>query len=172
MGVTGSIITGVVSGVISSLLVLVVFSIFKPRVKLSDEISAKEIGDGKWLYQVKVVNLTRSMLTNVSYTLRFCKVHRDNMVEAQEVKPLKSYLAVIDKYNPKQKTASYAVRISYEIDEREYVLNDDTKLEFTIFASHVLTNASVCLKQEYKAIDICKNSLFEYGKSTKIVINH
>jgi len=172
MEIAGNLFAGIVSGVISSALVLVIFTIFKPRVKISDEISAKKLSNGKWLYQVKVVNLTRSMLTNVSYTLRFCKTYRDNMVETQEIEPLKNYLAIINRYDPRQKTANFAVRISYEIDEDTYTLSDGTNLEFTLFASHVLTNASLCKKKEYFAKDICKNSLFEYGKSTKTVINH
>ena len=167
-----SLITGVVSGVCSSLLVLAIYWFFRPKVRLSDGISAKQIEPGKWRYQVKIVNLTRSILTNASYTLRFCKVHPDNIVEVQEILPLKSHLAIINKYDPKQKTANYAVRLSYEVDESIYVLDKDTKLEFTLFASHVLTNASICLKKEYFVKDIYKNSLFEHGKSTKIVINH
>lgn len=171
MNFANNIIIGIISGIISSIIVLLILAYIKPKIKVSDEICAHlDSSSPKYIYKIKVVNLTRSMLTNVHYNLYYCVMHRDDVIDLREVPPRKGPLTLIDKYNTDN--TDFAVRLSYLIDESEYPLTDNSKFQFTIYANHVLTNASVCIKKEYNKNSIFKEGIFETGASTKTTSHH
>ncbi len=166
-----SIIIGIVSGVISSTCFAVFLLLIKPKVKISDQICVENESETDVVYRIKIVNRTFAMITNLRYALFYCEMHGDGINTVTEIKPRKTQLISIDRFNLKKDDTDYAVRISYDIDPDQYPLNDKCKLEFTFIAEHSLSNTTTCIKKEYYAKDIVAG-VFESDKSVKIIRKH
>lgn len=169
-GINGAILTGVVSGIISSIAFMLILLRIKPRVKISQEICISKTKEGKETHQIKIVNLTHAMLVNVQYSLHYCEVHDDGIVTIQHVNPLKSPITTISRYDKNDRQAKYAMRISYALEEEKYPLDDRHKLLFTFLADHALSNTTKSIEVEYYAKDI-KKGMFESGTSTKVMFH-
>lgn len=171
LGLGSSIIIGIVSGIIASVCFAVFLLMVKPKVKISDQICIENAGGADAVYRIKIVNHTFAMLTNLRYVLVYCEMHGDGINTITEIKPRKSQIISIDRFNLRKDDTDYAVRISYDIDPQKYPLNDRCKLEFTFIADHSLSNTTTCIKKEYLAKDIVAG-VFESDKSIKIIRKH
>lgn len=159
-----SIISGIISGVIASGIISIVMFAMKPNIIISDCIAVHPT-DGK--YYIKVVNCSRFHLLDVNYTLRRCTQYGDEIMEVEEIPPVKSLMRTIDKYDGMSPDHSYAVRFSYDIAPLE-PLDENEHLEFTLSARHSFTNAVACLKVGYRPEDI-KLGQFQSRKSTVVL---
>lgn len=168
MGIGSTILTGVISGIIASMCFSLFLMLIKPKVKISDQICAEEENANDVVYRIKIVNLTLAMLTNLRYTLHYCKMHGDGISTLTEIEPRKTPIISIDRFNFKKDHTDYAVRISYDIDSTKYPLDDKCKLEFTFIADHALSSTTKCIKKEYHKDDIVRG-VFESDKSIKII---
>lgn len=169
--VGSSIFIGIVSGVIASICFALFLLLIKPKVKISDHICVENEGESDIVYRIKIVNHTFAMLTNLRYVLFYCEMHGDGINTVTEIKPRKSHLISIDRFNFRKDDTDYAVRISYDIDPKEYPLNDNCKLTFTFIADHSLSNTTTCIKKEYYRDDIVAG-VFESDRSVKIIRKH
>ncbi len=171
MDVGGTILTGIVSGIIASMCFSLFLMLIKPKVRISDHICAEEEDANDVVYRIKIVNLTFAMLTNLRYTLYYCKMHGDGISTLTEIQPRKTPIISIDPFSLKKSNTDYAVRISYDIDPVKYPLNDKCKLQFTFIADHALSSTTRCIKKEYYKDDIILG-VFESAKSVKIIRKH
>lgn len=165
MGLQETIILGVISSIIASAVFYLLMVLIKPRFTISNKIS-KIVHHGYTDYIIKVVNTTRSVITNVNYSLQYCVEGQDEIVEVHSVEPFKKPILNMEKYN--KKNTDYAVRITYRIKDGEYELKDNTHFEFTFQANHSFSNSLKIEKKTYRK-DSVQEGIFETGKSTKIL---
>lgn len=166
MSILQQIIYSIITGIIASIVFYLILFTIRPRVKLSDVICISGSSDKFKIAKIKVVNLGRSMLMNVNYTLHYCVNYDDGLIDMTEIHPRKSSLSTISKYS--HKNTDYAVRITYEIPNEHYPLLENAKFVFTLQVTHPLSNTSKCIKKEYCKDDL-KNGEFESGKSVKFI---
>lgn len=170
MEVTNGIVTGVLAGLIASAIFYLMMNIVRPKILLSDKICRRKIDDeGNELVEVKVVNKTKAMLMNSKYSLYLETVYEDNLIDIEEVNPVKSDLKCIDKYSKKDEKARYAVRFSYLIN-KELLNKNGVRLSFVIFGKHAWSNTSSYVRKIYQVKDIV-DGIFEKGTSLDIILN-
>ncbi len=162
------IVTGVVAGVVSSIIFFIAISLIKPRIEIADKICCTTLEDGKIAYRIKVVNHSKTILTNLKYLLLYYSDDEHGVTVVKEIQPVKKTLHYIDAYKRKKNYSDYAIRIQYCFDINEFPLDDHNKLVFTFFAEHSFSNKSVCCKKVYNLADI-KQGIFETGKSMNII---
>lgn len=167
---SNQILIGIVSGIVASIFFTMFMLLIRPHVKISSKIAVKR-GKSKSLYKIKVVNLTHWMLTNVKYSLLYCVDYPDRTTDVSTIEPLKKEFNTINKYSWFDKQASYALRLSYEVDEEKYPLNENARLEFTFLADHSISNTTTCKKVDYSVKDL-QEGVFETGKSVNILVQH
>lgn len=158
-----TIITGIISGIISSMLFYIFIFGIKPRIDISNQICLERHSDRN-IYVVKVVNKSRTFITNVKYQMILCKKSNDGNVSITTIHPLKEPMVNIDKYL--KKTTDFAVQISYEMDEK--LFDKNSYLEFTFEAYHSFSNAMRVKQKKYTIKDVQKGR-FETGKSMIIL---
>ncbi|MDN0032711.1 hypothetical protein [Oscillibacter ruminantium] len=160
-----AIIAGVISGIISSILVSCTLLLIKPRVSLSDEIC---MDPQKNVFQLKIVNRTRAALMDVKYTLHLCHRYKDGIIVMDPVEFCKSNVDSLPKYNKLDLDAHYAMRLAFPPKE-EILTHQDDYLLFTLTAKHATTGTIAFFSQEYQIRDIMCGK-FETGTSTKILV--
>ncbi len=151
-----SILTGVFSGVIASLLIALAMFGIKPRLEISDEI-CRDKEDG--LCRIKVVNRTRAGLVDVKYFLHAGFKSNDGLTDIYEVMCVKPRLEFMAPYS--RKNTDYAVRISYDLND--YLTKDYNYLEFTISARHPFSGRTV-VKRKIFDIQSVRCGKFQMGK--------
>ena len=170
MEVTTGIVTGILAGLIASAIFYLMMHIIRPKILLSDKICRRKIDDnGNELIEVKVVNKTKAMLMNSKYSMYLETVYEDNLIDIEEVKPVKSNLKCIERYNRKDEKARYAVRFSYSIN-RELLKQKGVRLSFVIFGKHAWSNTSSYVRKIYQVKDIV-DGIFQKGTSLDIILN-
>ena len=163
--------TVVFVGVISSLIASVVYALLsfgiKPKIKISDKICVTTNDDGSFTYKIKIVNRSLFQLVNVSYHLDYGFSGRDDISYVTEISPNKSPMSTITKKN--SKNTDYAIRVTYTIDGDKYVCKDNSYFDFTIQATHPLSNSIVCKKKRYYNDDLAHDCTFQIGENTDIL---
>lgn len=161
-----TIILGIVSSVIASLVFYSLMILIKPKFIISDKICLKKINDDEYDYIIKVVNTTHAFITNASYSLIYCEEGTDGLKDIQTLEPLKTPITNISKYT--RKNTDYAVRLTYRLKKSDCLLDDSSYFLFTFQAYHSFSNAMRIKKQRYTKNDL-QEGIFETGKSTKIL---
>lgn len=162
-----TIISGVISGVIASIVFYFLIFAIRPRFIISKKICRKQLGNGKTVHMIKVANITRSILTNIEYSLEYCTDGADDIKKCTVVTPIEKIPIInINKYS--LRNTDYAVRLSYDIDDATYPLNDTCYFIFTFRAYHSFSNTMKIKKVTYRNGSI-QDGIFETGKSTKIL---
>lgn len=163
--------TVVLVGVISSLIASIVYALLsfgiKPKIKISDKICVTASENGSFTFKIKVVNRSRFQLVNVSYHLDYGFPGRDDISYMTEILPNKSPMSTITKKN--KKNTDFAIRVSYKVDGKEYEINDSSYFDFTIQATHPLSNSVICKKKRYYKNDLAHDCTFQTGESTDIL---
>ena len=162
-----TILTGVISGLIASVVFFIFLQIVKPRLKVSKQVSRSE-NNGRILYRIKVVNRSLSMICNLKYTLYYCSKNTERLVNIQEIEPAKSPFTTIKGRRKKDKHNEHAVRISYYFDEEQYPLKNGMYLKFVITANHSVTSTLKAVTRVYTEDDVITGS-FETGDSFHII---
>ncbi len=160
-------ISSVITGIIASIVFYFILYLIKPRIKLSDVMCIDSESDKYKIMKIKVVNLSRSMLMNINYTLHYCVDYEDGLTDVTEIPPRKPPLSTFAKYT--RKNTDYAIRITYKIPNDSFPLRDNVKLVFTIQTTHPISNTSKCIAKNYRKNDI-KQGTFESGRSTKFIL--
>lgn len=166
MSIQQTIVLGIVSSAIASLVFYLWMILIKPRFIISDKICLKKVDDESTDYIIKIANTTRSFITNVTYSLIYCVEGQDGLKDIRAIEPLKPPITHMNKYT--KKNTDYAVRITYRLKNEDYPLNDKAFFMFTFQAYHSFSNAMRISKKIYKNDDL-QEGIFETGKSTKIL---
>lgn len=166
MDIQQTIIVGIVSSIIASLVFYSLMIMIKPRFIISDRICLKRVSEDEYDYIIKVANLTRSFITNVNYSLIYCEVREDGLKDIHTIAPLKPPIMNISKYSAKN--TDYAVRLTYRIKNSEYKIDESSYFLFTFQAHHSFSNAMGIQEKIYLKSDL-QEGIFETGKSTKIL---
>lgn len=166
MSIQQTIILGIVSSVIASIVFYLWMVLIKPRFIISDKICLSQSDKEDVYYMIKVANMTRSFITNISYSLIYCIEREDGLQDIKTLEPLKAPLTNLNGYT--KKNTDYAVRITYKVNKNEYPLNDSSFFLFTFQAYHSFSNSMRIKEKVYHAKDV-QNGLFETGKSVKIL---
>ncbi len=147
--------TGVVSGVVSSVCFYYIMKNVKPKLAVSPYVCISDsVGMGDDLCYIKFVNFSRKVITRLDYVLQYVIMGGDSVHEVKEIAPCKPKLKLIDKYDPHDNDAKYAVRISYRIPSSEYPMTDNARLLFTVLAEDPSSGTTTCVKKEFKACDL------------------
>lgn len=161
----------VIVGVFSSLIASIVYALLsfgiKPKIKISDKICVTQNQDGTCTYKIKIVNKSWFQLVNVSYHLDYGFSGRDDISYITEILPKKPPITTITRNN--RKNTDYALRVTYEIKDGEFTCDSNSYFEFTIQATHPLSNSIVCKKVKYYADDIAHDCTFQIGENTNIM---
>ena len=166
-------IEGIVSGVISGIIASIAFFVFmqgiKPTLLVSDDINVVRYSGNLYTYKVKVVNKSKTELTNVKYKLYYCEIHSNGfMINMRELPPAKPPIFMMEKYNKGSQFAEYACRFSYEVDNEKYPIDDNHYFMFSISAEHSVSNTMKSVTKKYFKENV-KVGQFETGVSLKIV---
>ncbi|MGK7900924.1 MAG: hypothetical protein AB4352_05820 [Hormoscilla sp.] len=172
--ILGRVLTGVISGLITSTLIYQIVSRFKPNVEISPEISKDQEGDGRVLYRIKVINRTKADIVNIRAQLHLLKrggqdvqVKGGLVVKNQKLELKQSDPLFIEKYSAKDPKANYAYRfITYE-ELSEKWDRDTQRLRFRIICTHAFTGVTKFFEKEYDYYNI-KNGNFCKGDSFEI----
>lgn len=140
--------------------------LIKPRFIIADTICKSRVNDEETDYIIKVVNTTRSFVTNVKYSLIYCIENDDGIKNIQTIEPLKTPLANMNKYT--KKNTDYAVRLTFRVRNADYPMDDRAFLMFTFEAYHSFSNA-MRIKKEVYTKDYIKEGIYETGRSTKVI---
>lgn len=157
-----SFLIRVIASIVVSIFIDIILLLVKPKIEFSDKICYCPSGG---IYKIKIVNNACFMRTNIKYTLLYCKMHDDEILTTNVIKPQKSSVIRVDKYSIWGKHTNYNIRISYNIDFKKYPMNENTKIQFVFIATHPISNTTKCIKKEYFFKDIIEG-VFEIDKST------
>ena len=161
-----SLIIGVISGIVSSIIIYILVFQVKPKIKISKKI-AHHIGEEN-IYRVKILNNSHFAVFNLYYSLHYCYTQPDGIISIVEIEPSKSPLHYISPKSFFVKNNNHAIRLSYKIDKDKYVLDENSYLQFTIIATHSLTNTTSYTQEKFFKKDII-DGVFETGNSLNIV---
>lgn len=160
-----ALVIGIVSGILSSIIISFVLFGVKPKVLISDKIS-RDPRDNK--YKIKIVNLSKVNLIDVKYSLHYCRRFVDGIGVLSEIQPTKSRLEFIKAFSATDQHADYAVRITYSMDE-SFCFGDNDSVIFTFYAKHAFSGTATFIRKEYTVADITCGH-FETRKSTNILV--
>ena len=160
----GTVVTGIVAGLISSILLFVVELLIRPRIKISSQVCENAARN---TYSVKIVNHSLANLMSVEYTMHLCHHSDDGIIQLTPLDLKRMNLSFIPKYSRRDPDSKYAVRLSFEVDKNTLCTKDDY-LRFSIGAKHALTGTTAFFSKEYHLEDI-RCGRFETGKSLKIL---
>ena len=162
-----SVIVGLISGVVSSLISFVIMYFISPRIIIAPKIAESQEGNDTF-YRIKVVNKSRFPLYNVDYCLYYCDEQAEGVITTHRIHSFKPPLRFISRYSSRDKGHRYAVRITYKIDKTKYPLNDHAFLRITFVATHGFTGTTRCFSTTFTQNDVV-NGVFEIGKSPRVV---
>lgn len=162
----GTVLQGIISSVIASVVFYIWMIIIKPRFKIADMMCISDENDDEIEYKIKVVNHSRVMLTNVSYYLVFCENSIDEIKGIRIIPPAKTCVTTMNKYT--KNNTDYALRLTYCIKKSDFPLENGNHFIFVFQAYHSFSNALKIKKVMYDETSIRKG-FYETGRSTKIL---
>lgn len=165
-----SLLIGVVSGIVSSLIIYFLVFKIKPNVKISTQIAKSYDENNNAVYRVKIVNASKFAIYNLRYSLEYCNEGSDGIIFLESIPSRKGVLNYISKNKKEDTTDKHAVRISYDFNEQKFALDDSSYLRFTFIATHGFTNTTQYIEKNFYKKDIIEGS-FETGNSLKILVN-
>lgn len=168
MSISQTLIIGIVSGVIASLLFLLALFFLKPSIQISDKICTNN-EYGKSYYFIKTINKTWWTVYDIKVELSLLQpsptkggiIYKVDKIELRREPPFQ-----IPPYSKKDKDAFYAVLFSTESDLDELWTEKTHCLKVVISARHNFSGFSNIFTKEYfsKEHAIHKGK-FEFGKS-------
>jgi hypothetical protein len=172
--VFGSIVIGIVSSIISSLIWLYFFSMLRPKIEISAKI-AKDINsaDGKPVYIFKVINRSRRSIMNVRARLSLLKpfIVPEGQVNLATQIPLKTDdVFSLKHFDSADKNADYAFRFVTHEDLDSIWSNDEAQfIILRIYAMDSLSGLGKLFERKYMLRrDSIRKGTFVAGNSFEI----
>ena len=163
-----SLVIGIVSGIISSILFLIALFFLKPRIKISDKICTNS-EFGKPYYFIKTINKTWWTIYDIKVELSLLqasstkggKIYKVDNIKLRRDPPFQ-----IPRFSKKDKDAFYAVMFSTEADLDTLWTDNTHSLKVVISARHTLSGFSRIYTKEYFSKEhAIHRGKFEFGKS-------
>lgn len=169
MNVLYSLLIGVVSGLISTLIVFIYWQIRKPNLKISKEIAKNKKGE----YRVKIVNKSHLYATNLRFQLLSVSVSNGNgalIYNVVEYKMPYAEIMQIAPYKRKDKEGKYAIRFVLPRDFNENWKDDNrTNIRLVVYCANEYNTSSKVFEQVYYKKDCIKNGVFDCNESMRII---
>ncbi len=168
-GLLSSIGSGIISGIIASVLLNKYYWNQAPNLIISDKIAVNKDNE----YHIKIVNKSRFYITNIYIQVQLITVSIGNGGSISNIYDLKfpsNKLPIINPYNEKDKDATYAVRLGISKNlEDEWIEDDHTYLKIIIYCSNERNNSSKLFEKIFYKKSLCiKYGNFKYGTSCEI----
>lgn len=168
-----SIIIGLLSGIVSSILSTMIIRFIRPRIIISSKIARADTNE-KPEYRVKVVNLSRSYAKNVHVTAQL--INRQNLPDGGilvTTKPLhfiRTDFGFIEPYKKADIENRYAIRLRFK-DPLEEIWCDPTytSLEISVYCENETSGVGKVFKKVYYSKTCICNGVYETGKSVNLV---
>lgn len=164
-----STITGIISGLISSILIFGFWQIQKPRLEISKEIAKNSKGE----FRVKIVNKTSRYISNIIIRLQVVKRtngHNGDVYNTYNLQLPHSEIMLINPRKDIKKNLDYAIRFVLPKDlEKHWADDTHTSLKLTVHCSNGFNTANKIYEQYYYRKSVIKNGEFECGDSMRIV---
>ena len=163
-----SILTGVISGIISSALIFVFWQFQKPKLEISKEIAKNSKGE----YRVKIRNKTHRYVSKIFIQLQVVK--RTNGYEGYVFNTYNldlpySEIMLINPRRKQDEKADHAIRLVLPNDlEKQWTEDQYTYLKLNIYCSNEYGTASKVYEQCYLRKNVIIAGEFECGDSMKI----
>lgn len=167
-----SVLTGVLSSLVASLIFLMLLFALRPRISISECI-ARTNHDGRKVYVVKIVNRTWWRLYDIH--AEFAHLKFENVTGGQNVysKPLTMLKSHIWSMNSLFKlrpdpNAEFAI-LFVCLDDVDALWTDGSLFEFRVMAKHSFSGFSKIHKRRYyKAATSVRSGSFKFGNSLEI----
>ncbi len=164
-----SIIAGIVSGLLSTILVFAFWQFQKPKLEISKEIAKNPRGE----YRIKIVNKTKRYVSNVKILLQVVKRSNGTNGDVFNTYDLHLPYSEIPSIDPRknpEKSTDYAIRIVMPKDLDTHWVNDaQTSLKLILHCSNSFNTANNTFVQYYRRKNVIKNGEFECGDSMRII---
>lgn len=163
-----SILSGIISGFISSLLVYGFWQLQKPRLMISNEIAKNDKGE----YRIKIINKSKKYIRNVIFRLQLVtntNAANGYVFNTYNLELPYPEILMIGPYEKKSEKAEYAIRIVLPKDMEKYWIEDIyTHLKLIVHCSNELNTASRTYEQKFYKKSCIKNGEFAWGDSMEI----
>ena len=166
-----SVVAGIISGLIASGVWFIIVKTVKPKVEISDCICKKKWKKRKCIYQIKMINLSKVMITEVRVSFQFFAKQQNGNFVACELKPIDDSFNTIDRYRKEDKMGDgFAIIMQYSIDEHRFNIDNanQNKFVFEFSARHGLSGTVIYKKVEYNNVNQIKEGSFKQGKNLGI----
>ena len=169
-----SVIIGVLSSVIASLIFLSFLTRVRPKLEISDKIAkGKSLTTGDIIYRIKVINKSRRPVINVKAQLHLITpivIPGGMLLKSKEIPLKRSEVMYLEKFDPSDKQAKYAFRFT-TYGNIENIWKDDRQsfLRFRIIATDSISGFTKVFVKNYHIKSLIKEGEFEFGNSMKIV---
>jgi hypothetical protein len=152
----------IISGIISSSLVLYLFTRLKPCIYISDKIAKRKIKSGTHLYKIKIINRSSYSAINIQAELSIVNEifpNQDGDKETNDLEPVnlkKKEIFQLDKYSRRTDYTPYTFSFVISKDELDKYLEDSQNkyLRFRVFAIHSLSNIGKVFEKKYEVSSI------------------
>lgn len=168
MTIAQSLLIGIISGVISSLLFLISLFLLKPRIEISDKICTNS-EFGNTYYFIKTINKTWWTIYDIKVELSLLqtsstkggKIYKVDKIELRREPPFQ-----IPRFSKKDKDAFYAVLFSTESDLDTLWTKDTHSLKVVISARHNFSGfGNIFTKEYFSKEHAIHKGKFEFGNS-------
>lgn len=163
-----SILSGILSGIIASVILNHYYWNIKPNLLISDHIAKNSKNE----YRVKIINKSKFYITNIFIQVQLVTISNGkggNILNVVNLDIPYKTLQIINPYDKKDSNALYAVRfvISNKL-EQQWENDEYTHLKLTIYCSNERNNASKLHEKIYHRKSDIKNGEFKCGESFEI----
>lgn len=169
--ITISIITGIISGTISSALFFYIMSKLSPKIEISNQICKAQDSEGIF-YGFKILNSSRFDLVDIKLEFILKSPFNSNGGSNNKLSHLslrKDHLTQFPKYRSDDKYAEYAV-VAGTRDNIEEIWKESTQfLVVKVQAKHSLSGITKSFSHKYYTKKSCiKEGFFNFGKTFDI----
>ncbi|MGA2824360.1 MAG: hypothetical protein ABSE72_12640 [Bacteroidales bacterium] len=172
-GFLESVVIGVLSSLVASLIFLFYLTRVRPKIEISDQVARTISASGKTIYRIKVINKSRVPIINIKtqlHVMRPTTVPAGIIYISKDITFQQSEIMELSKFDTQDKTAAYAYRFrSYDALDDLWSEDSQSYLRFRIRATHSVSGFTRVFRKDYYTR---RNSImygeFDFGNSMKI----
>lgn len=167
--ISQAIFIGVISSILSSLIVLGLMYLTRPRIRISGFICENMLF-GKQRFQFKFVNLTFSKIYDVRIMVSLITPYHLDNCRIEPVKMERDYISNVRSIYNGGQFKRYAIRLTTFINLNELWVNESSYIELEIIAKHGISGFSkVRIKKFKNKASALHEAQFASGTSLKIL---
>jgi hypothetical protein len=163
---------GVLGGVVSSLIWLLLLRVLRPRVEIAPTISLSANRLGHEICRFKIVNRSRQAAVHLQIELDRVRIGAavdGGQVDFRRSLPIKpAELMVLPRFSRRDRKATYAYRLTTREPIKELLNDGRYEVRLRIYAQHPMSGVGQTFSQVFKAGSV-HDGLFEHGRSMRVV---